>query len=151
MPSGASQQSGKPTAIVTSQSVTETRKSFSSKSSPTATSPQSTYSNASSLAERNFFGAIVQQVRERSRSRSRSRTPKPTSPTVTASFSPQAPLSPTSPMSPRPYGYRQASESSVASSGSSHSAKRVSTSGSETSDWDRMAYGRHSNDVSITL
>lgn len=93
-----------------------------------------------SQAERNFFGALAQKVRERSRSRGRKEA-KDTETKFATPSSPASAAGPSTPMSPRPRGHRQSSGSS------SMSAKRISTSGSELSEFEKFSYGRHSNDV----
>lgn len=120
---------------------------------PALSTPSSTATSPSpSQAEQNFFGALAQKVRDRSRSRSRSRSATQHSHTSTSPTSARSQPTPSSPMSHRPsYTDRHASESSTASSSSSHGAKRTSTSGSEQSEFERFSYGRHSNDVSRPL
>lgn len=150
MPAG--KQPTAPAPIRTSQNTSDELNTLATTSKADATSSRATssFSSASgkSQAEKNFFGALAQKVRERSRSRSRSRTPQPPNHTSASPTSTRSQPTPTSPMSPRPtYSYRHASESSTVSSNSSHSAKRMSTQSSEQSDWEKFTYGRHSNDV----
>ncbi|KAF2104505.1 hypothetical protein NA57DRAFT_51325 [Rhizodiscina lignyota] len=125
--------------------------------SPTTPRSATSTKTPNTPAERSFFGALAQNIRERSRSRSRARQEvhkSQASPSSSPTSTPISTITPTTPttMSPRtdrysrPHSMRVPSEASTASNWSSSSAsKRASTHSSEVS-FEKFSYGRHSND-----
>lgn len=109
--------------------------------SPMASPTSPTSLQAEGAGSRSFFGAITDRVRGRSRSRSPQPPQNQMSPPASAAKL-QHPKKNSS--SPRPTTDRTASQSTTASTESTH---RTSAGYTDRSQWETMSYGRHSSEV----